>query len=286
MATLFHYCSAETFKSIVETSTIRLSSLLQSNDTTEGRLATAAMLRLATSDSLDEIAARRIQQDLELLITMYDGLGFCMSEEGDLLSQWRGYGDDGRGFSIGFDTEYLQKLCNFTGIDKRGQSYLAQVEYTAKRHDSLMRPFYERARERLRGTDWRPLIPGTMTHAVNFENPDHQKRSFESNFEIGTALAASLNWLFLLKSKAFSEEREWRLLSHTSSSSIGGHGIRATRDQLVLFRELELKSLGVEPVVKVYLGPKNRTPPSLVKKFLQFRALSGVQVEPSAATYR
>ena len=30
------------------------------------------------------------------------------------------------------DMDYLQKLCNYTGIDKRGQSYLAQVEYTAR----------------------------------------------------------------------------------------------------------------------------------------------------------
>ena len=34
---------------------------------------------------------------------------FCLSEEGDLLSQWRGYGDDGRGFSIGFDEIILKE---------------------------------------------------------------------------------------------------------------------------------------------------------------------------------
>lgn len=33
---------------------------------------------------------------------------FCLSEEADLLSQWRGYADDGRGVCIGFKKEALE----------------------------------------------------------------------------------------------------------------------------------------------------------------------------------
>jgi hypothetical protein len=34
----------------------------------------------------------------------------CFSRKGDLLSQWRAYGDDGRGVSIGFDSKLLYKV--------------------------------------------------------------------------------------------------------------------------------------------------------------------------------
>ena len=31
----------------------------------------------------------------------------CFSKNGDLLSQWRAYAEDGKGFSIGFDSNYI-----------------------------------------------------------------------------------------------------------------------------------------------------------------------------------
>ena len=34
----------------------------------------------------------------------------CFSRNGDLLSQWRAYGDDGRGVSIGFNSKLLYKV--------------------------------------------------------------------------------------------------------------------------------------------------------------------------------
>ncbi len=34
----------------------------------------------------------------------------CFSRKGDLLSQWRAYGDDGKGVSIGFDPKLLRKV--------------------------------------------------------------------------------------------------------------------------------------------------------------------------------
>mgnify|MGYP000438235650 FL=1 len=35
-----------------------------------------------------------------------------LSEEGDLLGQWREYADKGTGVAIGFNIEWIQKLCN------------------------------------------------------------------------------------------------------------------------------------------------------------------------------
>ena len=103
---LYHYCSNETFKAIIESGNIWLSDISKSNDSTE-----------LISEILKQKAKLSSSQTKELdqansLIEAHDAFiywAFCMSEEGDLLSQWRGYGDDGRGFSIGFDEGILKE---------------------------------------------------------------------------------------------------------------------------------------------------------------------------------
>ena len=59
----------------------------------------------------------------------------CLSEEGDLLSQWRGYANDGKGCSIGFNMEKLQEFCdNSEGVFK-----LEKIQYlTTQEIDSLI----------------------------------------------------------------------------------------------------------------------------------------------------
>lgn len=47
---------------------------------------------------------------------LYPVWAFCLSEEGDLLSQWRAYSDNGYGISIGFNAEFLFDFSFF--VDK------------------------------------------------------------------------------------------------------------------------------------------------------------------------
>lgn len=68
----------------------------------EGKLVARALMRLAERDGLNPVAAERLQNAVAFLEGMFDGLGFCFSEDGDLLSQWRGYASDATGIAIGF----------------------------------------------------------------------------------------------------------------------------------------------------------------------------------------
>ena len=76
----------------------------------EGKLATRTIARLADRDSLDEKDRRLLLKGIGLFEKTFDGLGFCLSEKCDLLSQWRGYAEDGTGVAIGFSVEYLKWL--------------------------------------------------------------------------------------------------------------------------------------------------------------------------------
>jgi hypothetical protein len=109
---LFHYCSASSFQSIVETGKVRFTDINMLNDTAEmhwgysvfeeaaGRLIKIAEtkalkgLNKAFFDKVDEIIAP-LQHRIHPFV-------FCLSRERDSLGQWRAYADDGRGFAIGF----------------------------------------------------------------------------------------------------------------------------------------------------------------------------------------
>ena len=68
------------------------------------------------------------------------GVGFCLSEEGDLLSQWRGYAADASGVVIGFSRNYLDWLCSSNLPDELGGLNLHKVDYAASAHDSRVAP--------------------------------------------------------------------------------------------------------------------------------------------------
>ncbi len=61
-----------------------------SNDSMEGKLVSEILREIATEDGLDQTAMDGLQIHLTTLEQVIDGLGFCLSEERDLLSQWRG----------------------------------------------------------------------------------------------------------------------------------------------------------------------------------------------------
>lgn len=106
--TLYHYCSPENFLRILQSREIQLSALKLSNDTLEGKLVARTLLRIAERNKMDEQHRQRLLEMLEFFETSCEGLGFCLSADGDLLSQWRGYANDGAGIAIGFSTDYLR----------------------------------------------------------------------------------------------------------------------------------------------------------------------------------
>ena len=111
--TFYHYCSIDSFFKIIESKSIWLSNSSVMNDFEEN---TRIEKHFSMIDSLFEnenhIELKNwIKPFYELFKPDYS-LIFCLSEEKDQLSQWRGYANDGTGVSIGFNVNKL-------GIDKK-----------------------------------------------------------------------------------------------------------------------------------------------------------------------
>ncbi|OBR90014.1 hypothetical protein CLRAG_36060 [Clostridium ragsdalei P11] len=123
---LYHYCSLETFISIISNKCIRLSDLSKSNDYMERKWIISIIEEALDKSLKDEgiiIDLREnywyedgINNHIEYLLSMLKDRVMessyiaCFSRKGDLLSQWRAYGDDGKGVSIGFDPKLLRKV--------------------------------------------------------------------------------------------------------------------------------------------------------------------------------
>lgn len=127
---LYHYCSLSTFLTIVRNQTLRLSDVLKSNDSLERKYIIAELEDLIVNSLLESISnhtdtvqhsseskryySMLIKKSLAEHIAFYDDSFtvshvMCFSKDKDLLSQWRGYGDDGKGVAIGFSRMTLEK---------------------------------------------------------------------------------------------------------------------------------------------------------------------------------
>ncbi len=176
-------------------------------------------------------------------------LASCFSKDGDLLSQWRAYADDGAGYAIGFSEKELGQL-----------------------PVSLLEVFYDRSKQVREMT---ALI--RALHEVEQSEPIKYGSDFvQACYLIGTDMAA-------YKNPGFREEQEVRLV-HLLNIVPTEHGARfedaggtafgeEVEGQEVQFRliggnpspfiDLDFSNGGgCNPIKRVLLGPKNRSLPT------------------------
>ena len=147
---LYHYASMEKGTSILKHKNIRLSDITKSNDVKE--------MSIFFPDLFDEMLKNYDEHNGFSYKFEYKGKGnrqafglfvnelkkkiekefedgsiatfaLCLSEEGDLISQWRGYADDGKGICLGLNVEEILK---FVGIYSVSGFSLEKVEYLSK----------------------------------------------------------------------------------------------------------------------------------------------------------
>lgn len=250
MSILYHYCNAASFASIVQSRSIWLSSLTLSNDTMEGRLVNRAVMELARKDGLDEYLLQRLEESLCILEQTFDGLGFCLSEHGDLLSQWRGYADNASGLSIGFSQTYLERLALISSEKKVPLFTLQKVEYESDAHKGHVAPTYEELRKLIDAGAFRaPVVRSLLDLRTDEEIKAEQKLIEKANMELAIKLLGLFRKLFLLKTSGFREEREWRLVSILIKDIADDCDYRAASGRIIPYRKLDLIDLDVPAIV-------------------------------------
>lgn len=285
--TLYHYCSTDSFVSMVRSRSLWLSSLSLSNDTMEGRLVNATIMRLAARDGLDAAARERLQESLAFLERFFDGLGFCLSEDGDLLSQWRGYADDARGVAVGFARTYLTSLADLNRTQDLPSFALYQVEYEPDKHEAQVEPTYRELRKLIDAGAFKRRGSWSL---LDSRTPDEVAADDKKIEEVHKALMFKVLDLFPrlyeLKAPAFREEREWRLVSIFAGSASESCEFRASKGRVIPYRTFDLKPLDTPSIAEVVVGPRHETPPGVIQSLLKRAGFGEVSVRRSEATYR
>jgi Protein of unknown function (DUF2971) len=211
-----------------------------------------------------------------------------MSEEGDLLSQWRAYADNGAGISIGFSKEYFETLGNLKR-DRNDEfnASLSKVEYEVPRQKELISKHADGIIALvLKGAMRTPTLLEMATEA----EAEQRKAKFRRML---FQFIFFFFYLYSVKNPAFSEEREWRLISHVLRNSKNGEigqlsrmDFRALTDRIIPFRRIPLEKLGQQAITEVIIGPRNVTPEVIMTPLLEKHGWTDVTVRRSKASYR
>ena len=176
--TLYHYTNQEGLLGIIESRFVFATKIQYFNDSAEFHLTldlAAAIVRDRIDTKITQATARELENDIDG-IRHANIFAISLSEEPDLLSQWRAYGGPGSSFALGLDTNVLNKIANDVGW------VLDQCIYNP--------------------TDHRRLVGAAVTRAIR------------SGAGAGDALRALLAAIAPVnKHASFEEEKEWRISS-------------------------------------------------------------------------
>lgn len=110
---VWHYCSGSAFGKIIESKCIHLSDSRFTNDGLELNYASKLIIGVVEAKCPGALPGEELRSPNESL-----PLIACFSAEDDMLSQWRSYADDGRGFALGFSVNSMSKLMGETRSSK------------------------------------------------------------------------------------------------------------------------------------------------------------------------
>src|SRR5438034_9907722 len=105
---LFHYTDLEAVKGIFTSKSLWLSKFTSTNEISEIRLAIQHFQAFVEKEARDVAGGEaELLREAAWQLESYRRTNICLAsfcEENDLLSQWRSYGNDGRGIALGFSS--------------------------------------------------------------------------------------------------------------------------------------------------------------------------------------
>lgn len=286
MDIVYHYCNINTFYSIVSNKTLRLSDITKSNDQLEITWANN-IVRKVFSDSYcklkDEIRKELKKEEymahIEEKITLYFEqnelrnkffvICFSGQNSGDLLSQWRGYGDDGQGIAIGFNEHVLKKVSDSVQM------------YESKEQQCILynKVIYDKKSQENK-------IQEIVMHFL-------EKLNCQRDIELGinNSLESILLECFprlyqeaiFMKNPFFKEENESRLVIYEGESNEkieNKEFINSEKkyyiknNQLVGYYDISLKEIKKQKILKIVIGPKSKLDKNTILSFLQDNGFS------------
>ena len=212
---VYHYCSVGTFLNIIKNHTLRMSDVLKSTDDMEakslldavkkrifelyikdGGFVNSPIYGMEKDDAFKyiiDIVMNSIRNDDDRLYYVT-----CFSENAELLSQWREYGDKGRGIAIGFEENWFVELCDsFKGMFRFSK---VKYEHEDNEADKIIQ---ERAEQ---------IYVGILRDIDTFNTKELLQNQYMASYDIAIAKKILYGDSIFIKRKEFEIEQEWRLI--------------------------------------------------------------------------
>lgn len=273
---IYHYCSSETFLSLIKNNELWLAEVTKTNDSTEGQFYIDFVKRYV-KDKFGKASWFPKEEELDFK-EFYEFSKriwvCCFSEDGNFLSQWRGYADDGKGFSVGFDKTVLDK---FTGSFKNEKL----IKHEWSRPLSLKKILYTE-KER---------IDGLQSILMWLKMTKKKDSVFFYEFKQFMTIMA-----FMFKNESFKEECERRIICcmekeeyngienflHESHFKTRKLHFRQTSKGIVHYLKMKIPENAIK---KVMLGPKNFSDIDDIELLLSENGFVDIKVEKTIIPY-
>ena len=285
---IHHYCSLDTGIKILTDKKIWVSSIEKMNDTSE----TNCFIEIA-NEYIDECIKsapnkKELGEDAKFICSNFlrsdyffrKKFACCFSEDGDLLSQWRAYGDKGHGISLSFATERIKVLRVIPSRPSKGPKVSEASYQHAVRSQSLT------------------LLPSIYDKTIrNKIISEYIDAVFTDEFPMHVMWLLT-HFIGCLKHESFYEEQEWRLLHFCDlvrNTYIDPYHKIEYRDSArgiipffsLKFGTKERSSCFTDiPIAHITLGPQNETLEEDMRSFLTSVGLPGVTVSKSEIPYK
>ena len=243
--TLYHYSSLDGLLGIVRTKSLWASNIYYFNDASEITYASDILKKVILELKVngDEHLGHFLDDFSNWLDTfrhtIHQFFVFSLTEEGNLLSQWRGYTPKGKGVSIGFEPRGLVRKIENQGLK------IVKCIYDIPDQRGLAKELLER------------MIITFNNERHNFESKWYPPR--ENHRELLEKFREKILQIFsVIKNPSFCEEQEWRLISkYYAKYTIPEIKYREGISMLVPYIEIAISPENAnEPMFhEVYMGP-------------------------------
>jgi hypothetical protein len=252
---LYHYTDAFGVSGIISSNSLWATATQFSNDVSEIEYSVAVAMRVIqetwkTTIGLNPWERILVEHLVHLFRTPLHSFGqpfivsFC--EAGDLLSQWRGYGQSS-GFSLAFKSlnhdDKLKLVCQ-DGFRTR----ITRLIYEPNKQRARLRFLLRRLIKLVNGFAFKVAsTEGTSVHV-----------------ELSLILVLAMtDWACSVKHASFSEEREWRIVTYPKGATLSGArpenyegvSVRPTTRLLLPYMTLEPLPGQRLPLLEVRCGP-------------------------------
>jgi len=304
---IYHYTNARGLEGILKSRSLYASHWMYLNDHREF-IHGLELAKQIAEELADDLVARNLAEHIRITIEnaskseILDPTSAeaseshlflsCFCEKGDLLSQWRAYGQQGEGYAIGLRPLNPESPTQAEKY-RKPEIYLRKVIYDSREKRRLMKElieiFLKNAIEYLTSLEVRIEAENTWFSTQKLRPQNYTamiSSSYRSKMFRGL-LRASLILSACFKDSGFEEEQEWRLFFFENKAEIC---IRESNNNLLPYVTVPFDSEGNKPfeLQSIVYGP--RLDPKLaafsLDRLLHKNGLKNVEIQASKIPFR